>query len=43
MCREIEKCGWASQKFIRERIGPVELMVLHQQYEILRTGQELVT
>ena len=24
--------------FIKERIGTIQLMVLHQQYEILRTG-----
>ena len=26
--------------FIKERIGAVQLMVLHQQYETLRTGPE---
>jgi hypothetical protein len=26
--------------FIKERIGTVQLMVLHQQYETLRTGPE---
>ena len=26
--------------FIQERIGAVQLMVLHQQYETLRTGPE---
>ena len=26
--------------FIKEKIGAVQLMVLHQQYETLRTGPE---
>ena len=33
-------CILKLRAFIKERIGAVQLMVLHQQYETLRTGPE---